>query len=67
MTGFRVSIERKRPKGGRETRHLPLVGPRDMRAALEVVEDFMVRARHHAPRCEAITIVVHLPDCDHEP
>jgi len=67
---FRLTIERRNPKreGGRpfELRTFPLVTRADLAAAMAVVQDFIQQAKARA-WCDSVTLVLHLPDCDHEP
>jgi len=67
MTGFRLTIDR-RFAGGRqsEVRSLLLATRAQLEEAMAVIKDFIVQAKRNT-ECRAVTLVLHLPDCDHEP
>jgi|GEM_PF-5961161 len=66
--GFRLTIEQgsRAGSGSPNRQTLSLVTRADLDVALSVVKDAIGRAKANVD-CRAITIVLHLPDCDHEP
>ena len=63
MAGYRVTVEAtwQEPR----IRLLPVVTRADLKLVAAVLEDLLTRAKS-STTCRAVTVVLHLPDCDHE-